>query len=148
MSETYRNLTRATSGEATGTFGLDFMRTNVTTIADCIQNLNSTGTLVPEATTAPTLLNSWANTGGSNPVASYRKTFSRTVRLNGQISGGTAPSIAFTLPSGYRPPNNLRFPVANNGAYGEVRVASTGDVTVQVGTIVDLEAIVFSITND
>lgn len=82
---------------------------------------------------APTLLNSWVNSGGATPPAGYWKDSDGVVHLQGRITGGAAPSIAFTLPAGYRPVNQEDFATIQNGTLGWVYVNAAGSVTVQTG---------------
>lgn len=60
----------------------------------------------------PTLVNSWTNFGGSFAPALYKKKASGTVVLKGTIANATVPAAGttiFTLPVGFRPPENLIF---------------------------------------
>jgi hypothetical protein len=58
---------------------------------------------VHAAWAAPTLVNSWADFGGGNQVAQYRKV-GDTVQMRGIVKSGATSTEAFTLPSGFRPP--------------------------------------------
>lgn len=80
--------------------------------------------------TAPTLLNSWVNHGGSDEDAGYYKDEFGRVYLRGVVKNGTPSitSVVFTLPSEHRPPVGLWFPATSNGAYATVNVQSDGDV--------------------
>lgn len=85
------------------------------------------------AWTAPTLLNSWVNFGGSQSTAGYYlDTRTQIVHLRGLIKSGTGAAAAFTLPAGHRPPLNLIFPtVLNNGGAdvaGHVDIDTSGNV--------------------
>jgi hypothetical protein len=51
---------------------------------------------------APTLLNSWADIGGTYQVAQYR-IMNGCIELRGVITGGANNTVAFTLPVGFRP---------------------------------------------
>jgi hypothetical protein len=53
---------------------------------------------------APAFQNSWASLAGQFPVAFRR--VGNMVFLRGFLNAGTSPSVAFTLPSGYRPATN------------------------------------------
>lgn len=79
-------------------------------------------------TDVSSLTNSWANVGGAFADAGYMKINSDIVMLKGAISGGTIGSAAFTLPTGYRPANTLKFPVDHNGNYGELTINNSGEV--------------------
>lgn len=82
---------------------------------------------------APSLLNSWANVGGTAEVAGYTRDMYGRVSLKGRIAGGTttAATALFTLPSGYRPSGNAVFPAPCSTGIGQVQViASTGNVQI------------------
>ncbi len=82
---------------------------------------------------APTLLNSWVNYATSSQAAEYRRVGDR-VEVRGFIKNGTVPAAVFTLPEGFRPPNELTFATAATAAYGQITVAASGSVSVVVGT--------------
>lgn len=95
----------------------------------------------------PTLLNSWANKGGSFATCAYRRLPSGLIALRGVIDTGAAGDPAFTLPPGFRPASNgsLQFAVAADGGYGQVTVGVTGSVRPDdmTGTWVALGGIIF-----
>jgi hypothetical protein len=81
---------------------------------------------------APTLGNSWVNTGGATAAAGYRIR-DGVVYLRGSISNGTlgndAPAgIAFTLPAGYRPDRQLMFCCQAGTGFARVDVFPSGAV--------------------
>jgi hypothetical protein len=81
----------------------------------------------------PALKNSWATVDSSNafPPASFYIDPIGIVHLRGLVGGGTASSVVFTLPPGYRPPKTLAFAVAagtGTPALEDVDVYSNGDV--------------------
>lgn len=77
---------------------------------------------------APALLNGWVNYGGVEPTAAYRK-IGNIVRCRGLIKSGVVPSVAFTLPAGYRPITTIRVPVFSNNAFGSLQIDTNGNVT-------------------
>jgi hypothetical protein len=87
----------------------------------------STGTWL-----APTLINSWAATGAPDVVPGYMKDSLGFVHLRGSITGGVNGTVAFTLPTGYRPSATHQFAAQgwNGAAFGAAffKVLSTGDV--------------------
>lgn len=125
-------LIRATSAEATGDFGADFMRTNVTRIADKARYLNDDGTTSPESWLSATLVNSWV----AGLSTGYRKARDGRVQLRGRISSGSGQ--CFTLPSGYRPSDDIHIPVTTGigGSVGtaQLRILTTGAVEVFNGS--------------
>lgn len=93
--------------------------------------------LAIEARTAPTLLNSWVNFGGSRVVAGFYKDKYGNVHLEGTVKAGTITAAIFTLPAGYRPSGRVQFAVSTlSGAtatHGMVIVDSDGNVYAQAG---------------
>ncbi len=51
----------------------------------------------------PTLINGWANYGGGHEVARFRKLPGGLVVVEGLVTGGTANTTPFYLPSTHRP---------------------------------------------
>jgi hypothetical protein len=82
-----------------------------------------------------TFQNSWVD-GGS---AAYNKDHIGFVVMRGQITSGTIPATAFTLPTGYRPVVQQSFPVVSNGALGIVTVATNGQVIIASGSNVEIQ---------
>jgi hypothetical protein len=74
---------------------------------------NALGSAPAPTWTAPTLLNSWVNFGGSQATAGYYKDAFNRVHLKGFIKDGTATisTPLFVLPAGYRPLENHIFAV-------------------------------------
>lgn len=103
---------------------------SATTIA-----LGSQGLEMDEGWIAPSLLNSWVNYGGAFETAGYRKDASGYVHLKGLVKSGTANTIIFTLPAGYRPIEQGMFAV-NSGAaaFGRIDLTTGGDVTMNSGS--------------
>jgi len=94
-----------------------------------------------ESLTAPSLVNSWANSGGANLVAGYWKDSFGVVRCQGKITGGSSGTTAFTLPAGYRPTATTECVLVG----GSCTVTSAGVVTI-TGTTVNLSGITFRTT--
>lgn len=93
--------------------------------------------IVLEASTAPTLLNSWVDFGGSRKVAGFYKDATGVVHLEGVIkSGATAnPTQLFLLPVGYRPAGGrVYFVTTSNGAFASGFVEITGEVYIETGS--------------
>jgi len=90
----------------------------------------------------PTLGNSWANIATYNPVQ-YKRVGSK-ILIRGALQSGTAASVAFTLPAGFRPLNNTGF-AASNGSTGSVwvTVSTAGAVTVTTSTTTHLGILEF-----
>lgn len=85
-----------------------------------------------EAVTVPSFVNSWL----ANEDVSFYKDGSGIVHLQGTISNGASGSIAFTLPSGYRPTIQRTFSVVDssntptNDKAATVVIGSDGTVTI------------------
>lgn len=70
----------------------------------------------------PAFTNSWVNYGGSWSTAAFRIDAEGYVHLKGLVKNGTASTSIFTLPSGYRPNEQL---LVSNSMYNGTTV--TGD---------------------
>lgn len=91
----------------------------------------------PEAWINATLINSWANSGGGAAPARYYKDLLGIVHLEGMIESGANASVAFALPSGYRPAYSAFFLVLAAGnptaTPNEVLILANGNVTIYLG---------------
>jgi hypothetical protein len=91
--------------------------------------------------TAPTLLNSWQNIGGSEPPAGYYKDSLGIIHIRGAVkSGSSITATVFTLPAGYRPAYYARGGAASDidGTSAEIVLVSTnGNVSFRGGGTVD-----------
>lgn len=89
---------------------------------------------------APTLINSWANSGGAYATAGYWKDPWGVVHLRGRVTGGAVPSDVFVLPADYRPQATQTFTVPG----GTVDVEANGSVRVLTGAVpYSLDSIAF-----
>ena len=87
----------------------------------------------PEAFIAPTLINSWVNSGAPfNPAGYYKDPFG-IVHLRGLVKSGTVGTDIFTLPVGYRPANTEVLACVSNGAFGVIEPSAAGGVNATVG---------------
>jgi ribose 5-phosphate isomerase RpiB len=98
--------------------------------------------------TAPILLNSWVNYGGSNAAAGYYKDSLNRAQLRGFIKSGTVGAIIFNLSAGYRPSVNMNFgALSSNGSLilAYIEVYTSGDVVLVSGgnTYLSLDGISF-----
>ena len=59
--------------------------------------------LTVEDWNAPSLINSWVNYGGAYDTAGYYIDPYGVVHLKGALKTGTSGTVAFVLPTGYRP---------------------------------------------
>lgn len=84
-----------------------------------------------QAWQAPTLINSWANSGGAYATAGYWKDPWGVVHLRGRITGGAYPSNAFLLPAEYWPEGLSSFYTPTAGI---VQVMLSGAVNVASGS--------------
>lgn len=91
----------------------------------------------------PAFENGWVNFGGGLSTVAFRKDPEGRVWLRGQAKSGTAGTVLFTLPAGYRPPARVDFDtidgtgsptyalttagsIVTNAAAGNVRVTLDG----------------------
>jgi hypothetical protein len=102
-----------------------------------------------EAWVAPTLLGTWVNFGGTLGTVAYRRDANGIVHLKGVAKSGTIGTSIFTLPSGFRPQLDTRFPVVSNSLFGACSISSGGDVVASVGsnTSFSLDSIHFRADN-
>lgn len=89
---------------------------------------------------APTFQNSWANVGAGTQPVKYFKDQNGVVTIVGQLNGGSAGTVAFTLPAGYRPLGSLRlYGGRANTASGEtplsIDITTSGNVTINTAVI-------------
>lgn len=81
--------------------------------------------------------NNWVNFGSGWATAAYKMTDGRCVKFKGLVTGGTANSTVFTLPTEYRPSENHLFATnyfTGSELVGRIAVHSTGAVIVTTGT--------------
>jgi hypothetical protein len=99
-----------------------------------------------QAWQAPTLLNSWTNSGGTTyPPAGYYLGPDGVVHLRGLITGGVTASVAFILPAGYRPEYRAAVVAAGGATDNYIEVQQDGSVYISVKstTNVALDGITF-----
>jgi hypothetical protein len=81
--------------------------------------------------TAATYLNSWASySAGTHYVAEYYKDEYGWMNIRGTINTGASGTVAFTLPTGFRPAKELQYLMLAFGGSGQVRISANGDVTI------------------
>ena len=99
-------------------------------------NITLEGTIVNEATIAPTLLNSFVNYGADFAPAGYYKDKENRVHLRGLVNRAGDPDnlVIFNLPAGYRPVSGrLIITTMNNNILCRVDILTNGDVLVGAG---------------
>jgi hypothetical protein len=88
----------------------------------------------------PVFQNSWSNYDPPRP-ARFRKLPDGRVALGGVVKGGTAGSVAFTLPVGYRPTGGrVGTTIAATQALGMVAINADGTVVIYNGTSANVTA--------
>lgn len=80
----------------------------------------------------PQYSNSWVDFSTTRYVRYRREGV--IVRMEGTMIAGVVGSAAFVLPLGYLPAQILNFPVLSNGAFGNINIAISGAVTLNVGS--------------
>ena len=97
--------------------------------AQLVKSINDL--LTVEDWNTPSLINSWSD-AGTDP--GYYIDPQGRVWLKGMLGTGTSGTVAFNLPSGYRPPQDMYFPVLLAGAaLGYVLIDTGGDVYITRG---------------
>lgn len=108
------------------------------------------GSIRQESWKAPTLINSWANYGGSYNRCGYFKDSMGVVHLRGLVRNGTIGQVIFRLPSGYRPPGRELHSsrTAGEAAAGRIDVLPSGNVLPVSGSAswISLDGITFRAT--
>jgi hypothetical protein len=105
------------------------------------------GTPVPltgSAWITPTFINSWANFGSGFEAAGYLKDPFGFVHLKGVITGGSAGTVAFVLPAGFRPGATTD---NTSIASSFIQISTGGNVLVAGGTTSSLSGITFLAEN-
>lgn len=98
-----------------------------------LQNLKAS--VKQEDWICPTLLNSWVLLNAAIPVQ-YRKDQFGKVTLKGIVKSGTIGSGTpiFTLPIGYRPPNDFYASTLSNSLFGQIYISTAGNVCALTGS--------------
>lgn len=96
-----------------------------TPASQTLENRHYVGT-----TGEPAFQNNWVTAGSGILIPNFFKDNFGIVHLEGMISGGTANTVAFTLPLAYRPSKFLHFPVIKSGVLGEIDINTDGTVLV------------------
>ena len=92
----------------------------------------------PDYDISPPFLNGWASVvAGNIPPMSFYLSHDGETRIRGMITGGVAGTVAFILPTGYRPEYTERFVVPNDvsGETAIVQVDPNGNVTILSDTV-------------
>lgn len=82
---------------------------------------------------SPTFQNSWASVGSPYPDAGYTRDPWGWVHMRGRIDSGASATVAFTLPSGFRPVGTQVFISEGSTTPAQISIASNGQVTPTVG---------------
>ena len=95
----------------------------------------------------PTLVNGWVQDDEADAMRiGYMKDGMGFVHLRGRVKNGTLGGQAFTLPAGYRPINDLRFPVVSNDSFGYIWIRKGGNCYLYGSNVfVDLGEIIFGV---
>jgi hypothetical protein len=106
---------------------------------------NAKANKAQEAWITPTLLNSWTQADATNMPVRYRKDEFGIVHLFGRLSGGTAGTVAFTLPVGYRPSKRVGFACyTSSGTHGKAYALATGEVYIyEFNSYIQIDSISF-----
>lgn len=126
----------------TGTFQ-DF----IDEIAEAASLLIPQANKMQEEWIVPTLVNGWVQDDATDAMnIGYMKDYMGFVHLRGRVKSGTLGVQAFTLPEGYRPINDLRFPLVSNDSFGYIWIRKGGDCYLYGSNVyVDLGEIIFGV---
>lgn len=113
--------------------GKEELRTEEFSLDDFKDSESRKALTAQETWIAPTLLNSWVDFGGEYNPAGYFKDSLGIVHIRGLVKDGTLPGTIFVLPESYRPAYYMVFSTSSVSAFGEARVAPTGEVSANVG---------------
>jgi hypothetical protein len=105
---------------------------------------------LPAWQTVSSFLNSWTSVGSPTAPVAFRLSPDRQhVQLVGQLGSGTANTVAFILPDGYRPLTQkfLSAYSSGNGGGRGVRISTNGEVTVMSGVTppIHLDGLIFAL---
>jgi hypothetical protein len=95
----------------------------------------------------PAFQNSWTNYGAAQQLAQFRKFPDGKVKLSGYIKGGATSTVAFTLPVGYRPPDQVAFICYASNGNCLVTVDSALDATPGGVRITQLGGVIATLTS-
>lgn len=90
--------------------------------------------------TAAQFQNGWRNVGSGFAFAGYYKDATGLVHIRGRITAGTASTVVFALPIGYRPDASLMLPAAGyagGAAAASLTIDTNGNVST-LGTAPDI----------
>jgi len=109
--------------------------------------LNQKANKIQEEWIVPTLINGWVQDDEADAMnIGYMKDDMGFVHLRGRIKNGTLGGPAFSLPLGYRPINDLRFPVVSNNLFGYIWIRKGGNCYLYGSNVfVDLGEIIFGV---
>jgi len=81
----------------------------------------------------PVFENSWINYNSTTHQTMAFYKHNGRVYLKGLIKSGSIPSVAFTLPEGYRPPLIVNIGTVSNATFGAFNILSDGSITIIAG---------------
>lgn len=99
------------------------------------------GSIGPAPFISPTLTNSYV--AGSR-APGYRRLANGTIELRGDVTSGLANNGMFTLPAGYRPTQEQRFPAIQTAGTGSMIVVQANGVVYSIHSAVHLDGIRFT----
>lgn len=82
----------------------------------------------------PAFENGWVNYGGGWTTAAFFKDAYGIVHLKGLVKNGTADTVIFTLPVGYRPSETMHLPTVSNETANDSTLNIVPDGTVKQRT--------------
>jgi hypothetical protein len=103
--------------------------------------------LQPGAWVALSYQNGWTNIGGGQQNGQYRK-WGDMVQLRGFLQNGTAGTVAFNLPAGFRPPAGIGLVAISfdgtNRIVNRLAMNSSGDAIFEKALTAEINGIAFA----
>jgi len=102
----------------------------------------------PAVIIAPTLNGTWVNYGAGTATAGYFKDSYGMVHIRGRVKDGVTGTSVFTLPVGFRPLAQVKFPISENNVCIPLYITAAGDLMPVGGgnTELSLDGILFATT--
>ena len=109
--------------------------------------VNAKANKIQEEWIVPTLSSGWTQDDAADTMSiGYIKDDMGFVHLRGRIKNGTLGALAFTLPLGYRPINDIKVPLVSNDSFGYIWIRKGGDCYLYGSNVyVDLGEIIFRV---
>lgn len=102
--------------------------------------------IVQEAWITPTLVNGWTQSDSANYPVQYFKDSLGFVHVRGRLGTGANNTVAFTIPSGYRPSKTVQFVLSDGSSVGmgKASISSYGEFKINFyTTFIQVDAVIY-----